>query len=184
MKKLAIVLFALVLATQISKAQAFTSLQWIVTEPTESFRERAGTGYGGQATYIYFFHPRFALIGSVGYIKWGSRVDSLPKNQYKFVSVPFQFGLRFLLSKDLVAPYLGFSIGMNYLSLRSIVANSNPVTFSDRNELKFGFTPHIGIAIRVIKPLGINIDGSYNVIYTSGSPSKFFGLAAGLSVGF
>ena len=183
MKKLTIVLFALVFATQLSKAQAFTSIQWIVTEPTESFRERAGTGYGAQAVYMYFFHPRFALIGSVGYIKWGARVDSLP-SQNKFVSVPLQFGLRFLLSKDVVAPYLGFSIGMNYLTTRSVVANSNPVTFSDHNELKFGFTPHIGIAIRVIKPLGINVDGSYNVIYTSGSPSKFFGLAAGLSVGF
>ncbi len=184
MKKLAVVLIALVLTTQLSKAQAFTSFQWIAAEPTESFRESAGTGFGGQATYMYFFHPRFALTGSVGYIKWGSRIDSLPKNEYKFVSIPVQFGLRFLLSKDVVAPYLGLSIGMNYLTIRSVTPNSNPITYSDRNELKFGFTPHVGIGIRVAKPVGINIDGSYNVIYTSGSPSKFFGLSAGLIFGF
>lgn len=184
MKNLLVVLLALFLATQLSKAQAFTSFQWMVAEPTESFRESAGTGFGGQATYMYFFHPRFALVGSAGYIKWGSRVDSLPTNQYKFVSIPVQFGLRFLLSKEVVAPYLGFSIGMNYLSIRGITPNSNPITYSDRNELKFGFTPHMGIGIRLVKPVGVTVDGSYNIIYTSGSPSKFFGLSAGLAVGF
>ena len=103
MKKLVVVLLALFLATQLSRAQAFTSFQGIIAEPTESFREVAGTGFGGQATYMYFFHPRFALTGSVGYIKWGSRVDSASKNPYKFVSIPVQFGLRFLLSKDVVS---------------------------------------------------------------------------------
>ncbi|MEO8169113.1 MAG: outer membrane beta-barrel protein [bacterium] len=184
MKNIIMVLFVLALTAQTSKSQAFTSVQWIVAEPTESFRQNAGTGTGGQATYLYFFHPRFALIGSVGYIKWGSRTDTVSNGQFKFTSIPVQFGLRFLLSRDLVAPYVGFSVGMNYLMTRHAVANSSPVAFADNNELKFGFTPLVGIAIRVAKPVGINIDGSYNIIYTSGAPSKFFGLAAGLSVGF
>ncbi len=184
MKTFVLVLVALVVTTQLSNAQAFTSFQWTVAEPTESFRESAGTGYGAQLTYMYFFHSRFALTGSVGYVKWGSRMDSLSTNPFRLVSIPVQFGLRFLLSKDIVAPYLGFSIGMNYLTIRTATANSTPVPYSERNELKFGFTPHIGIAIRVVKPVAINIDGSYNVIYTSGSPSKFFGLNAGVSVGF
>lgn len=169
-------------AIQVSFSQTFFSLQYEVAEPTESFRANAATGFGVRGTYMRFVSSRVALIGSAGYLKWGPRVDFPPNNEYKFVSIPIQLGADFLLSKGIIAPYVGMSLGMDYIRVRGVAQNST--LYSDISELKFSFRPHIGLGIFVAGPVGVNITGSYNVIYTNVSPSKYFGLSAGLAVGF
>ncbi len=170
------------LLSQSSFAQSFLSVQWEVTEPTESFRQAAGTGFGVKVTYAYFTTSRFALTGSAGYVKHGPRVNLPANNEYKFVVIPIQVGMQLLLSKGFVAPYVGLSLGMDYVRSRGIAQNST--VYSDSNELKFGFSPHIGVGFFVAGPVGINLTGAYNVLYTSGRPSKHFGLNAGLPFGF
>lgn len=170
------------LATQASFSQTFFSLQYEVAEPTESFRANAATGFGVRGTYMRFVSSRVALIGSGGYLKWGPRVDFPPNNEYKFVSIPIQLGADFLLSKGIIAPYVGMSLGMDYIRVRGIAPNST--LYSDISELKFSFRPHVGLGIFVAGPVGANITGSYNIIYTNVAPSKYFGLSVGLAVGF
>jgi hypothetical protein len=167
-----------------SVAQSFLSLQWEVAEPTESFANAANTGFGVKGTYHHFISRYVALTGSAGYVKWESRVATPPSNDYRFISVPVHLGMDFLLSKGIVAPYAGISLGMNYLRVRGIAPNSTTGIYADNSELKFGFSPHIGTAIFLAGPLGVNITGAYNLIYTSGSPTKYFSLNAGLAVGF
>jgi hypothetical protein len=182
MKHMLLVVFAALLAQGV-QAQSFFSLQYQVAEPTESFRESAGTGVGLSTTYMHFISPRFALSGSFGYLKWGPRTDFPSGNQYKFESVPVQLGGSFLLSKGIVAPYLGLSLGMDYIRLRTAVPNSAPVTYADQSELKFGFAPHVGVGVHVAGTVGILLTGSYHVMYTTPT-SKFFAFKAGLALGF
>jgi hypothetical protein len=182
MKKFVVFCFALLVVQGQSFAQSFFSLQLEVAEPTDSFRDAAGTGFGFKGTYMHFITSRMALTGSAGYVKWGPRVDFPPNNEYKFVSIPVQIGTKFLLSKSVIAPYVGISVGMDYLRTRGLAANST--SYSDTSELKFGFSTQVGVGIYLVGPLGVNLTGSYNVIHTASSPSKYFGLNAGLAVGF
>ncbi len=184
MKKFVVFCFALLVVQGQSFAQSFFSLQWEVAEPTESFRDAAGTGFGFKGTYMHFITSRMALTGSAGYVKWGPRVDFPPNNEYKLVSIPVQVGVKFLLSKGVVAPYLGIGLGMDYLRMRGIAPNSTTNTYEDKSELKFGFSPQVGAAIFVTGPIGVNLTGSYNIIYTAETPSKYFGFGAGLALGF
>lgn len=184
MKKVLVFLFVSMVVLDYSHAQTFFSLQWEVAEPTESFSKSAGTGYGFKGTYIHFINQRIGLTGSAGYTKWGPRRDFPPNNEFKVVAVPVQLGMRFLLAKGVVAPYVGVSVGMDYLRIRGIAPNSTTNTYSDESQLKFGLSPEVGLGIFLVGPVGVMINGSYNVIYTSDSSSKYFGLNAGLAVGF
>ncbi len=170
------------LYSQASFTQTFFSVQWEVTEPTESFREAAGTGFGVRATYAYFTTSHFALTGSAGYVKWGPRVNLPLNNDYKFIVIPVHVGMKFLLSKGVVAPYVGLSLGMDYVRSRGIAPNAT--IYRDSNELKFGFSPQVGTGFHIAGPVGINLTGAYNIVYTTGKPSKYFGLNAGLAFGF
>lgn len=172
----------LLLASQQMFSQTFFSLQYEVAEPTENFRSVAATGFGVKGTYMRFVSSRFALVGSAGYIKWGPRVDFPPNNEYKFVSIPIQLGADVLLSKGIIAPYVGLTFGMDYIRVRGIAPNAT--VYADISELRFSFRPHVGVGIFVAGPVGVNLTGSYNVIYTDNKPSKYFGLNAGFSVGF
>lgn len=183
MKKFVLFFAALLFVHGYSSGQSFFSLQWEVAEPTESFSDAAGTGFGVRGTYMHFISQSFAVAGSVGYTKWGPRRDSLVNNEYKFVSIPVQLGFKLLLAKGVVAPYVGLAVGMNYLRVRGVAPNPTPTTYEDKSELKFGFTPYIGTAVFVAGPIGVNLTGSYNIIYTSDQPSKYFGFNAGLAVG-
>lgn len=184
MKKIVMFLIALLFGQQHSFAQSFFSLQWEVAEPTESFADAAGTGFGVKGTYMHFISQRFAVTGSAGYTKWGPRRDFPPNNEYKFVSVPVQLGIKFLLSKGIVAPYFSIALGMDYLRLRGVAPNSTTIVYEDKSELKFGFSTIVGTGVFLAGPLGLNLTGSYNVIYTPGRPSKYFTLNAGFVVGF
>lgn len=162
-------------------SQTFFSLQAEVAEPTESFRNTVGTGFGVRGTYFHFIGGSFALTGSAGYVKWGPRVDFPPNNEFKIVSIPITMGAHLLLSRGVVSPYLGLSLGMSYLRIRGIASNST--LYNDSSELKFTFSPQVGVGIHIAGPVGLLLTGSYNLIYTPDPPSKFFGLNAGLALG-
>lgn len=169
------------LCVQHSFSQAFVALQAEVAEPTEEFRQSAGTGYGAKATYMRYLTTRFALAGSVGYIRWASRSNLPPNNEYKVVAIPVSLGASFLLSKNIIAPYIGLAVSFDYMRVRGIAPNAT--TYEDKNELHFAFTPHVGVGVHVVGPIGILLTGSYNVIYTSPATLKYFGLGIGVAAG-
>ena len=104
-----------------------------------------------------------------------------PNNEYKFVSVPLAFGGTFLLAKGVIAPYVGLSLGIDYLRIRGTSQNTS--TYEDKSELKFCFSPQFGVGVHVAGPIGLLVTGSYNVMYTASTPSKYFGLNVGLAAG-
>ena len=118
MAKAFVILWMLV-GMQYTHAQTFLSLQYEIAEPTETFRDAAGTGSGVRAAYMHFISQRVAIAGSVGYIKWGARSGTPLNTEYKFVSTPVHLGVDFLLSRGVIAPYLGLSVGMDYLRMRT-----------------------------------------------------------------
>ena len=179
-----IVLLSAVLVLGRVHSQTFVGVQWQVAEPTQGFRLTSATGFGAKVTYIRFLGPAFALCGSFGHIKFDSRVNTPPLNDYKFVVIPVHVGMKLLLSKGVVSTHIGFDLGMDYLRIRGVPPTSVIPTFVDMSELKFGFSPEIGVGIHVAGPVGVLLTGSYNVVYTQGDPSQYFGLGAGLAVGF
>ncbi len=178
MKRTLLLLFAGTLAQSVLAqsvlGQTFLSVQYEVAEPTENFRQAANTGFGVKAVYMNFVSPRFAMTGSIGYTSWGSRA---PFNNYKYVAIPVHLGTDFLLSRGVIAPYIGMSLGMDYVRTRGANSTAN----SDKSELKFGFKSHIGVGIFVGGLIGVLLAGSYNITYTNPA-SKFFSLDAGLAV--
>jgi hypothetical protein len=176
------VLVVLAMLTPCAHAQSFFSLQAEVAEPTESFRAIAGTGFGAKATYIHYLSAYFALTGSTGYVQWGPRTDFPPNNDFKIISVPVMIGANILLSKGIIAPFLGGSLGMTYLRTRGIA--STATVYEDRSELRFSLSPHVGVGVHIAGPVGLLLNGSYNLNYTPGTPSKYFSLGVGLAVGF
>lgn len=182
MIRLAAVMVLISLAAVNSRAQSFFAVQGTVAEPTESFRQTAGTGYGVYATYIRYISPHIAISGASGYVQWGPRSNAPPHNDIKIASVPLIIGVDLLLVKGSIAPYVGVGAGVSYLRVRGIAAGS--AMHEDKSELKFTFSPHVGAGVHLAGPLGLLVTGSYNVISTPHSASKYFGLHAGLAVGF
>lgn len=129
-----------------------------------------------------YLTTRLALIGSAGYLRWGSRSNVPPMNEYNVVAVPVSLGASFLLSKSVVAPYVGLAVGFDYLRVRGIAPNAT--TYEDKSELHFAFTPQLGVGVHVIGPVGMLVTGSYTVIYTHPATSKYFGLAVGVAAGW
>ncbi|MER3522651.1 MAG: hypothetical protein C4326_00935 [Ignavibacteria bacterium] len=180
MKALGFLVACLIFAAT-SHAQSFISLQAEIAEPTEEFRQTAGTGFGAKGSYLHFLTTRFALGGSLGYVRWNSRTNVPPNNEYRVIAVPIALNADFLLSKSVVAPYIGFSVGMNYLRIRGIAPNAN--TYEDKNEAHFAYSPHIGVGIHIAGPFGILLVGSYNVIHTERVRTKYFALSVGGAAG-
>lgn len=165
-----------------SYGQSFISLQAEVAEPTEEFRQTAATGFGVKGTYLHFLTTRFSLGGSMGYVRWNSRSNFPPNNDYRVVTVPVALNADFLLSKSVVAPYIGIALGMNYLRIRGIPPSET--TYEDKNEAHFAFSPHIGVGMHVAGPFGILLVGSYNIIFTDPVRIKYFALSVGAAAGF
>ncbi len=175
-------LVLLVCLTVPTRPQSFIALQAEVAEPTNKFRESAGTGYGLRGTYMHFLSPYFSLSGAAGYTRWGSRSNLPPNNDYRVIAVPVALGAHLLLSRSIVAPYLGLTVGMDYFRVRGIAPNAT--TYADDSEIHFAFSSHVGVGIHIAGPLGLLLTGSYTVIYTPSIPSKYFSLALGLAAGF
>ncbi|HXG00241.1 MAG TPA: outer membrane beta-barrel protein [Bacteroidota bacterium] len=163
----------------LSQAQDFIAVQAEIAEPTDAFRQSAGTGYGVKATYMHFLSSHLALSGSGGYTRWGSRSDVVPFNDYSIVSVPVLLGGHLLLSRGVVAPYAGVELGLNYLHERGTAPNTTASV--NESEIRFVLRPHVGVGVHVAGPLGVLLTGSYNVIYTRLTPSKFFALSIGIA---
>lgn len=179
MLKISALVVLLVCCAAPSFGQSFLMVQGEVAEPTNSFRTSAGTGYGVRATYMHFVSSHVALSGSAGYTRWGSRSNLPPNNEYRVVAVPVLLGGDILLSKAIVAPYIGLALGLDYFRVRGIAPNST--TYADESEVHFVFSPHVGVGVHIAGPLGVVMTGSYTVIYTPSSPSKFFGLGLGIA---
>ncbi len=169
------------ISVQYASSQSFIALQAEVAEPTEEFRQSAGTGYGAKATYTHYLTMRFALIGSASYVRWGSRSSVPPNNEYNVVAVPVSLGATFLLSKNVIAPYVGVAVGFDYMRVRGIAPSAT--TYENKNELHFAFSPHVGVGVHIAGPVGVLVTGSYNVIYTNPSRSKYFALSFGVAAG-
>jgi hypothetical protein len=175
-------LVLLVCLTAPARAQNFIALQGEVAEPTNKFRESAGTGYGVRGTYMHFLSSYIALSGSAGYTRWGSRSNLPPNNDYRVIAVPVSLGAHLLLSRSIVAPYLGLAVGMDYFRVRGTAPNAT--AYADESEVHFAFSPHVGVGIHIAGPLGALLTGSYTVIYTHSTPSKYFSLSLGFAAGF
>lgn len=165
-----------------SFSQSFFSAQWEVAEPTESFRNTVGTGFGGSLSYIHFISPRIAITGRTGYVKWGPRVDAAPFTDFKLVSVPVVLGFDLLFTRGIVAPYVGVTTGVDYLRIRGVSPGDPAGPYQDKSELRFSVSPHLGVGIHVAGPVGVLLTGSYKVLFTD-PVSKLFTLNAGLIVG-
>ncbi|MBI5472572.1 MAG: outer membrane beta-barrel protein [Ignavibacteriae bacterium] len=167
-----------------ARSQNFVGVQWQVVEPTENFRTSTNTGFGVKVRYLHFMSRQLAISGTAGHVQFDSRTSAQPFNDYKVVIIPVHLGATFLLSKGVVSPHIGIDLGMDYLRVRGVPAGSLLPIFVDRSELKFGFSPEIGVGIHIAGPVGILLTGSYNVTYTPGVPSRYFGFGAGLAVGY
>ncbi len=176
------ILLALAAGTTQAFSQAFFSLQWEVSEPTESFKQSAGTGFGGKLSYIHFVSPRLAITGSTGYTEWGPRVNAAPFSDYKLVSVPVGLGIDLLFTRGIVSPYVGVTAGMDYLRIRGISPGDPAGVYQDKSELRFSVSPHLGVGIHVAGPVGVLLTGSYKVLFTDPA-SRLFILGVGLAVG-
>lgn len=181
MKDLACLVVLVACVCALSHAQDFVAVQAEIAEPTDAFRQSAGTGYGVKATYMHFLSSHLALSGSGGYTRWRSRSDLAPFNDYSIVSVPVLLGGHLLLSKSVVAPYAGVELGVNYLLKRGTPPNT--MAQVNESEVRFVFRPHVGAGVHVVGSLGLLLTGSYNVIYTQSTPSKFFALSIGIAAG-
>ncbi|MEO8400141.1 MAG: hypothetical protein ABI550_10090, partial [Ignavibacteriaceae bacterium] len=116
MKKLLVVLFAVLLFGSISYSQTPPMSIGVganLALPIGNFSDVAGTGFGVTGTFEMKFLPNFTGTGTIGYIKWGGK--DFPNFSYSYSGIPILVGGKYYFTP--VTPVYGMAqIGFTILS--------------------------------------------------------------------
>jgi len=140
--------------------------------PMGDFGDGSNTGFGFTGVFTYHLDPQLALIGSIGYISFGSKVDGI-----SFSTMPINAGVHYKFNPgQKFQPYIGAeTLFFMSSSTVDLFGFKSSVSSTD-----FGFTPIVGAAFPISPKLEIRANLKYHILFTSGSSTTFLGIGGGL----
>ncbi|MCC7231698.1 MAG: outer membrane beta-barrel protein [Bacteroidia bacterium] len=143
--------------------------------PTGDFGDAAGTGFGASVRYEHPVSDNIALTGTVGYITFGSKTESVPGFEYKFTwsMIPVQVGAKYYFSEMMNGFYGAVELGIHASSAKSTVTIMGTEVSNTASSSDFSYAPEIGYHLA-----NIDIGARYQMISTTGSTSSYFGIRA------
>jgi opacity protein-like surface antigen len=173
MKKLFILMFALVLlagTTQAQKGSMAVGINAGISLPMGSFGDAVNMGFGGQGEFMYMLNNNLALTGSIGYLYWG--YDDAIGFDGSFTSIPILFGARYYFGESKTKFYGLAKLGI-YASTASYsysydlfgVPYSQDISASDSD---FGFAFGAGVKMPIGNKLCFDAHAKYNVVSGDG----------------
>ena len=162
MKKLFVIIFAMILlvgTTQAQKGKMEAGAQAGISLPMGSFSDAASMGYGVMGTFLYGFNKNIDLAGTIGYISYTTDVDG-----WSWSTVPILFGARYYFGEGTTKFYGLANLGI-YISSTTITIDFGPYggvqSFSDSSS-DFGFSFGGGVKLPISKTMYFDANAKYN----------------------
>ncbi len=173
MKKLFILLFALVLlvgTTQAQKGSMAVGVNAGIALPMGTFGDAVGMGFGGNGEFMYMVNNNIALTGSVGYLTWA--YDDALGFDGSFSSIPILFGARYYFGASKTKFYALAKLGI-YASTASYTYTYNWFGFNQTEDISvsnsdFGFAFGAGVKLPIGSKLCFDAHAKYNVVSGDG----------------
>lgn len=175
MKKLLLVVFAIILVSSLSTAQEGQmrlggNLELVL--PSGTFGDVAGTGFGGSANFLYTVNQEIAVTGSVGYIMWGEKTYDVGYGEVKssYSAIPILVGGRYYFTEGDARFYGSAELGL-YMFNWTVTTPSYTVlgyTFGGGemtgSESEFTIAPGIGYEMKIGDNMNLDLAAKYLVI--------------------
>jgi hypothetical protein len=163
MKKLFVVLVAIVLVASFASAQDVwgqgkmsASVSGILALPMGTFGDGAGMGFGGSGSFQYGLSPELLLTAQIGYISYSKKEDGFPT----FSMMPILAGVKY----NLGGAYLTGQVGIVSTSVTLDIAGYGSASGSTSD---LAFAPGVGYAVGPV-----DITAKYMIVSTAGASSS------------
>ena len=173
MKKLFILLFAIVLlagTTQAQKGSMAVGVQAGVALPMGTFGDAVNMGFGGTGTFQYMVTNNIGLTGSLGYLTFS--YDDAFGFDGSYSVIPVLFGARYYFGESKTKFYalanLGIyseSVSYTYTYELFGVPYTQDISASDSD---FGFAFGAGIKLPIGKTMCFDANAKYNIVSSDG----------------
>ncbi|NOX18452.1 MAG: hypothetical protein GXO87_09270 [Chlorobi bacterium] len=177
MKKLFILMFALVLlagTTQAQKGAMAVGVQAGLSLPMGSFSDAASLGFGGMGSFIYGINKSIDLVGSIGYITYTTDVDG-----WSWSTIPILAGARYYFGNGATRFYGLANIGI-YASSSTVTVDLGPYFGGSQSysasSSDFGFSFGGGVKLPIGKTMFFDANAKYNTAGGSGWVDIFAGV--------
>ena len=156
--------------------QTYLAGQAGIAMPMDKFGDSYKTGFGGQATFLYnLIEEGIWINGQIGYVRFGGDIRTLPGDQTganvsarHWASIPLLGSIRYQLSKGNMRPYIGASVGYNFVS-RTVEYTDLGNTYEGAGtgtESAFGAGLLVGFFYPISPSLMFDASMSYNTVLT------------------
>jgi opacity protein-like surface antigen len=189
MKKLALLMFALLLLTScVAFGQGAAASQWVLGVkaeggvPTGDFKNVTDFGFGGTVWGGYMFDPSCTVTLRSGYVRFSGKDFNISGVTVKtnYGVVPITAGLRYFFMPGDTRVYGTAEAGL-YLLNASADATVNGVSVSaSTNTSKFGINPTLGVQFKAGDKMNVDVHGAYTDVFTDNSSTSWVDFGIGL----
>ena len=188
MKKLAQLLFVLLVLTSCSAFGQGSTSQWAVGVkaqgglPMGDFKNFSDFGFGGTVWAGYMMDPNATLTLRSGYVRFSGKDFSIGGVTVKSSSgvIPITAGLRYFFMPGDTRVY-GAAEGGLYLLNASADATVGGVSVSTSTSTsKFGINPMLGIQFKAGEKMNVDVHGAYTDVFTDVSSTSWIDFGIGL----
>lgn len=186
-RTLTIVLFlgTLALLPRLQAQQTYLGGQVGIAVPTGTFNQVYQTGFGGHASFMYnLIEEGIWVNGQIGYITF-SHSSTREDISGHWATVPLLGSLRYQLGKGNFRPYVGVSLGYNFVSRKlEIVKDVITTIRKDETEAAFGGGLLAGFFYPITPSLLLDATLSYNFVNTEQleEGASYMGIMVGVAM--
>ncbi|MDO9068690.1 MAG: outer membrane beta-barrel protein [Deltaproteobacteria bacterium] len=195
MKKLLLVLLAVLAATSMSFAQKGAMKiggDLGILLPMGDNADFYSMGFGICPTFDYMMNEKMAITGTIGYVSWGAK-EEIAGVEYSISDIPLKAGFKYYFSGNKLKPYGLGELGFHMMSFNiegtyteydpwSGTWISVPVDMST-SETYLGFAFGGGFEYPMNEKMSLNVLGQYESIMSEGDAFNNLVIKAGLKFG-
>jgi hypothetical protein len=181
MKKLLLVLVAIVLVASIASAQDVwgqgkmsAGIGAALALPMGTFGDQAGFGIGGSGTFQYGLSPEMMLTAQIGYISYGKK-DLAGFGSYSISQMPILAGIKY----NLGGAYLTGQVGIVSTSIEATISYYGYSATGTISSSDLAFAPGVGMSFGPI-----DVAAKYLIVSASGGSMSAVALDVQYVFGF
>jgi len=191
MKKLLLVLLAVLAATSMSFAQkgqmTIGGLAGLYV-PMGDFGDAAGTGFGILPQFEYKMNENVNLVGNIGYVSWGGKTIDMPyydyytgtygtqEWEYSYHNIPIMAGAKYYFGNGKLKTYGMANLSMNMFGFTVEFMGES----ESESETYFGFGFGGGFEKPLNEKMNLDVAAAFESIASEGSSANSLVIKAGI----
>jgi|GEM_PF-669205 len=187
MKKLLLVLVALLAVTSMSFAQKGKMAiggDLGILMPMGDNADFYSMGFGLCPTFDYMMNEKMAITGTIGYVSWGAKEEILGI-EYSISDIPIKAGAKYYFGNGKVKPYGLGELGFHMMSFKAegtmdLGIYGTYEVDESVSESYLGFAFGGGFEYPMNEKMSLNVLGQYESIMAEGDAFNNFVIKAGI----